>query len=490
MRLSLLLDGVDVSSFLNFSDIDILGISTDSREVEKGFLFAAVKGTTADGHDYIDEAVRRGASALLVEREVDSVLPTVVVRDSAEAVALAAKRFYGNPSGRMVLCGVTGTNGKTSTSFLLRSILNEAVGPAGIIGTVGFGYEDTMTAATHTTPASVDLERILAEFLERGCRSAVMEVSSHATVQKRIAGLEFDVGVFTNITRDHLDYHGTMENYIAAKELFAGALVEPKGDKAPGIMVYNMEDEHVSGIAGRFDGKKVSFGTNPEADVRAENVVATLNETSFRLVHGEEAIDVHLNLLGGFSIMNGLAAAAAAVALNIDMGAIKRGLEKVAEVPGRFQVVSRGEGPVVIVDYAHTPDALERLLRFCRELSPKKLITVFGCGGDRDRGKRPLMGRISYELSDLVIVTDDNPRTEDPERIVEEILAGMPSAVESVKVIRDRREAIHRAVEEARDGDIVAIAGKGHETEQIVGTKRIHFSDVEVAREAFERLGK
>jgi len=188
--------------------------------------------------------------------------------------------------------------------------------------------------------------------------------------------------------------------------------------------------------------------------------------------------------------MNGLAAAAAAVALNIDMGAIKRGLEKVAEVPGRFQVVSRGEGPVVIVDYAHTPDALERLLRFCRELSPKKLITVFGCGGDRDRGKRPLMGRISYELSDLVIVTDDNPRTEDPERIVEEILAGVPSAVESVKVIRDRREAIHRAVEEARDGDIVAIAGKGHETEQIVGTKRIHFSDVEVAREAFERLGK
>jgi UDP-N-acetylmuramoyl-L-alanyl-D-glutamate--2,6-diaminopimelate ligase len=486
VKLSELTRGIAIKDRLNFRDEEVRGIVTDSRADVEGCLFAAIKGHSSDGHNFVGQAADRGAKALIVEKPISSTLPTLVVDDSAAAAALIAKTFYGDPASGIVLAGVSGTNGKTSTCFLLRSILSRALGPTGIIGTVGFGTSVGLAAATHTTPASVDLYRIIARFAAEGCAAVVMEVSSHATVQKRIVGLEFDVGVFTNITRDHLDYHGTFREYAKAKELFARTLIEKGRRKAEGRLVYNRDDSRLVSMANRFSGSTISFGTSPSCDVRAECVHADLNGTAFDIMRGATRVPVKLQLLGSFSVYNALAAAAAAEALGIGLDDIAAGLEEVAEVPGRFQVLSSAKGPKIVVDYAHTPDALESLLSFCRELGPQRLLTVFGCGGDRDRGKRPQMGRIAAALSDIVYITDDNPRTEDPDRIVREILEGMKDAGTPYTVIRDRRSAIRSAVEEAGNGDLVVLAGKGHEKVQIVGDRRIPFCDADEARAALD----
>jgi UDP-N-acetylmuramoyl-L-alanyl-D-glutamate--2,6-diaminopimelate ligase len=481
MMLSELIGRIRVKDRLNYRDLEITGIATDSRAVVPGELFVAVAGHTQDGHDFLEQAALRGAAALVLGWQCETPLPTVIVDDTAVAAALLAKTFYGDPASRLVLAGITGTNGKTSASFLLRSIMSEAMGPSGLIGTVGFGSGDDLSASTHTTPSSVDLFRIMSEFLAHRCTSVVMEVSSHAAVQGRITGLEFDVGVFTNVSRDHLDYHGSIEGYVAAKEIFVASLTDPEREKEPGTLVFNIDDPLVREVRGRFLGRAVSYGFGPEATVRGEGLIADLDGTRFDLVCGDERIHIDLKLLATFSAYNALAAAAAAHALGIGIEAIKRGLERIGGVPGRFQVVSGGEGPKVIVDYAHTPDALERLLAFCRELGPSRITTVFGCGGDRDRGKRPIMGRIAVEMSDEVYVTDDNPRTEDPDRIVQEILVGIDRPVH---VERDRRSAIRKAVGGAGDGELVVIAGKGHEDCQIVGIERIPFDDAEEAEAA------
>jgi UDP-N-acetylmuramoyl-L-alanyl-D-glutamate--2,6-diaminopimelate ligase len=484
LKLSELIKAVEVEQRLNFEDIALNGISTDSRTIAEGDLFVAVKGHSVDGHDYLNEAIGRGASALVVERPVQSQLPVIVVRNGAVAAALMAKAFYGDPDAALLIVGITGTNGKTSTAFLVQSILELAAGKTGIIGTVGFGLDDELVAATHTTPASVDLYRIMAEFRDRGCRAVVMEVSSHATDQGRITGIEFDVGVFTNITREHLDYHGTFEDYAGAKEKLAVSLLLEGRKKEPGVLVYNADDAPVAAIAGRFKGRKVSYGLGSGHDICAEKLEADLGGTRFELVARGERTPIDLKLLGTFSAYNALAAAAAAHMLGAKPPEIKRGLEKIREVPGRFQVVRRDGGPVVIVDYAHTPDALESLLRFCRQLEPDRIVTIFGCGGDRDRGKRPLMGGIACLLSDIVFVTDDNPRTEDPGVIIAEILSGIEDPGIPVHVQHDRRTAIRAAVGEAGRADLVVIAGKGHESVQIVGDRRIPFSDAEEAIEA------
>lgn len=477
---------MSVERLIDFADVEVSGISADSRDLGGGELFVAVAGRSADGHDYIPQAESRGAVALVVDRPVSTGLPQIVVADTPVAAACAAKIFYEDPAAGIVLVGVTGTNGKTSTSFLLQSILHNVIGPTGIIGTVGFGAEDVLQAATHTTPATVDLYRIIAEFRRRGCRSVVMEVSSHAADQGRIAGLEFDVAVFTNITRDHLDYHGTMDRYVAAKEAFAATLDMPGRAKAPGVLAYNRDDATVAMVAGRFGGKIVSFGFNGTADVRGKDLEADMSGTRFTLEAGDERTDVDLALLGRFSAHNALAAAAAGRALRIPLTDIKTGLETARMVPGRFQVVSTGRGPVVIVDYAHTPDALENLLAFCRELGPDRIVTVFGCGGDRDRGKRPLMGRIACRLSDIVYVTSDNPRGEDSQAIIGEILEGAKGSETPLRVVEDRGAAIRSAIGEARTGDMVVLAGKGHERVQIVGERRLPFSDIDEAREAIK----
>jgi UDP-N-acetylmuramoyl-L-alanyl-D-glutamate--2,6-diaminopimelate ligase len=484
VRLSQLIEGIDIVERRNFRDVEVGGITSDSRSVKPGDCFVAVRGRAVDGHEFALRAVERGASVLVVERPMETSNPVLVVKDSSLAASLLAKRFFGDPAARLVLAGITGTNGKTSSSFLLRSVFEASLGPAGIIGTVGYGSTAELAYAANTTPGAIDLYRIMADFEGRGCRAVVMEVSSHAAEQGRIAFLEFDVGVFTNATRDHLDYHGTFERYVEAKEIFVRSLVDPRRVKKPGTFVFNADDPAVAAVAGRFGGRTLSFGRSAAAQVRAERLEADLAGTRFDLAIGDARVPVALRLLGAFSAYNALAAAGAAHALGVGLEPIKEGLERVAVVPGRFQTVTAARAPVVVVDYAHTPDALEKLLAFCRELKPKRLVTVFGCGGDRDRGKRPMMGRIAAELSDMVIITDDNPRTEDPDRIVREILGGMISGATPHRVIRDRREAIREAVRGAAAGDLVVIAGKGHETEQIYGTTRHPFNDVKEAEKA------
>jgi UDP-N-acetylmuramoyl-L-alanyl-D-glutamate--2,6-diaminopimelate ligase len=484
VKLSQLIEGMEIASRLNFRDVEVGGISSDSRSIKPGDCFVAVRGSAADGHEFALQAAERGASVLVVERPVEISNPVIVVNDSSLAASLLAKRFYGDPVARLVLAGITGTNGKTSSSFLLRSILEDALGPTGIIGTVGYGSTGELAYSANTTPGPIDLYRIMADFKGRGCRGVVMEVSSHAAEQGRIAGLEFDVGVFTNATRDHLDYHGTFERYVEAKEIFVRSLVDVRRSKKSGTFVFNADDPAVAAVAERFGGRTLSFGRSAGADVRAERLEADLAGTRFELAIGAKRVPIALRLLGTFSAYNALAAAGAAHALGVGLDAVKTGLERVAVVPGRFQVVTAKRSPVVIVDYAHTPDALEKLLAFCRELSPRRIVAVFGCGGDRDRGKRPMMGRIAADLSDAVIVTDDNPRTEDPERIVREIVEGMAGGATPRRVIRDRREAIREAVRGAAEGDLIVIAGKGHENEQIYGTTRHPFNDVKEAEEA------
>jgi len=488
LRLSRCAEGIDIKARLDFNDVEVTGIAIDTRVLKAGDCFIATRGHAADGHAFIAQAIAKGASALVVERPGAYGIPTLVVEDSLLAASRIAKRFYGDPAAKLLLTGVTGTNGKTSTAFLLRSIMNGAHGPCGIIGTVGYGASGALVSAGNTTPGAVDLYRMLAEFVRRGCRSAVMEVSSHAADQGRIAGLEFDVGAFTNLTRDHLDYHATFEAYGEAKEKFIRSLADAGRAKRPGIFVYNADDGEVARVASRVGGRRISFGIVSPADVRAERLAADLAGTRFDLVVGARRVPLALKLLGTFSAYNALAAAASAHASGIGIDEIREGLERVGEVPGRFQVVARGRGPTVVVDYAHTPDALEKLLNFCRELSPRMIITVFGCGGDRDRGKRPLMGAIAARLSNIVYVTDDNPRTEDPERIVRETIEGFRGSPTPFHVVRDRRTAIREAVGAARGGDLVVIAGKGHESEQLYGAARIPFSDAREAAEALEAL--
>ncbi len=487
MKFSRLVSGIDGTARPGAADPDVTGIVTDSRLVQPGNCFVAVVGRAADGHDYIEDALRRGAACLVVQRGAPAGTPALVARDSALAGALVARRFHGDPASRLVLAGITGTNGKTSSAFLLRSILDRAHGPCGMIGTIGYGVGGALEPTPNTTPGAVDLYRLLAGFVARGCRSAVMEVSSHAADQGRIAGLEFDVGAFTNVTRDHLDYHGTLEKYVKAKEIFVTSLADPARAKRPGTFVYNADDPEVVRVASRFKGKRLSFGLG-EADVRAEGLAADLKGTRFDLVAGSSRARLSLKLLGTISALNALTAAACAHALGVRVDEIKAGLEEVAQVPGRFQVVSGRRGPTVVVDYAHTPDALEKLLAFCRELRPRAIVTVFGCGGDRDRGKRPMMGAIAAKLSNVVIVTDDNPRTEDPDRIVREILAGIGGDAAPARVVRNRREAIREAVRAAAEGDLVVIAGKGHEAYQIYGETRVPFNDAREAADALEAL--
>jgi UDP-N-acetylmuramoyl-L-alanyl-D-glutamate--2,6-diaminopimelate ligase len=479
LKLSVLIEGIDISKRLAFRDVDVTGIAADSRSLKAGDCFVAIKGHAADGHAFVEEAVRKGASALVAEHATEGAIPTIVVQNSSLAAALLAKRFFGDPASRLRLAGITGTNGKTSSAFLLRSVLSLAHGPCGIIGTIGYGESDELASVRNTTPGAIDLYRVMAGFLKRGCRSTVMEVSSHAAEQGRIAGLEFDVGAFTNVTRDHLDYHATLERYVEAKESFVRTLAESGRKKGPGTFVYNIDDPEVARVAKRFAGPKVSFGLSPSADVRAEGVKANLKGTRFELAIGSGRERLDLKLLGTISVYNALTAAACAHALGVDGGRIKTGLESVAQVPGRFQVVSIGRGPTVVVDYAHTPDAIEKLLNFCRELGPRKLVTVFGCGGDRDRGKRPIMGGIAARLSNIVFVTDDNP-----DRIVKEVLDGVGASGVPVHVVRDRRLAIRAAVGAAGEGDLVVIAGKGHENEQICREGRIPFNDALEAEEA------
>jgi UDP-N-acetylmuramoyl-L-alanyl-D-glutamate--2,6-diaminopimelate ligase len=431
----------------------VLDLAYDARHVAPGALFFCVPGSRADGHDFAREAVDRGAVALVVERTLAVGVPQLVVRDARAAMAVAADEFFGRPTEELEVAGVTGTSGKTTTAFLLYAILAAARRRPGLLGTVEARVGGERRGVVRTTPEAIDLQRTFREMLDAGDRSCAMEASSHASELHRLDRVRFAVLVFTNLSQDHLDFHGDMESYFQAKRrLFAG---QPA--------VVNVGDAYGRRLAEEL----------PDA--------VTFSSEDANALDG-----IDLKLRGRFNLENALGALFAARALGIEDDAIKRGLESVRGVPGRFESVDEGQSFGVVVDYAHKPDALEKVLRAARELAKARVVCVIGAGGDRDRGKRPLMGKIAAELADVVIVTSDNPRSEDPQAIIDEIVAGTTMPVE---VEPDRAAAIERAVELAHDGDVVVIAGKGAEQGQQLADRTIPFDDREVAREALRRLG-
>ena len=482
MKLRELLRGVKTIEIDADPDAEIEGVAHDSRKVRPGYLFVCITGFRHDGHDFIPDAVSRGARIILSEKRLPPMdgVGRVRVEDSREALAIIASNFWRNPSSKLKVIGITGTNGKTTTSYLIRSILSRSGLRPALIGTIRYELGDKLLPAPNTTPDPIELQRLMGEAIGLGLKSVVMEVSSHGLQLRRVDGVRFDVGVFSNLSRDHLDFHGTFESYREAKlRLFD--LLKPDG-KA----VINADDPSADIFARRAASNGadvVRFGLRcGGADVTASDIRFSIAGTSFVLHTPSGDVEVDLKLPGEYNVYNAMAAAAAAAAVGIGVEAIKEGLEAVTSVPGRFERVDLGQGFGVIIDYAHTPDALERLLRAVRKLTEGRVISVFGCGGDRDKGKRPEMGRISAELADHTIVTSDNPRSEDPMEIIEQIVAGMPPG-SSYEVIPDRFEAIGRAIRMARPGDCVVIAGKGHEDYQIIGDERIPFSDREAALE-------
>lgn len=451
------------------------GISDDSRTVEPGDLFIAVRGWQKDGHDYLEAAAARGAVCAIVEDAGRSGIPALVVRKGRESAALAAGTAYGNPARELNLVGVTGTNGKTTTTSILRHLMQRASASAASIGTLGvlLGSEGTVMpgGAGLTTPGPVELQRVLRALVDEGVRTVAMEVSSHSLDQRRIEGLEFRVAVFTNLTRDHLDYHGTMDAYLAAKARLLDYL------SPDGTAIVNADAEAWAAL--RPGRPALTFGVQRDADFRATKIRYTPAGSEWRLITPAGAETVRLPLIGDVNVQNALSAAAAAFVLSVPVSEIAERLGTVPQVPGRLEVISTD--PTVLRDYAHTPDALERALATARAFTTRKLIVIFGCGGDRDKGKRPLMGEIAERGADAVIVTSDNPRTEDPDGIIDDIEAGMNASKH--ERVTDRRAAIARAIQIADDGDIVLLAGKGHETYQIRGTTAYPFDEKEIVRE-------
>ncbi|HXF91540.1 MAG TPA: UDP-N-acetylmuramoyl-L-alanyl-D-glutamate--2,6-diaminopimelate ligase [Nitrospiraceae bacterium] len=475
--------------------VPIADVTDDSRRVKPGALFVAVRGERADGHAYIGSAIRSGAGAVVVQSEVvDCEIPLIRVKDSRLALGLLGSRFYGNPSSRLRMIGVTGTNGKTTVTYVCKALL-EAIGRrVGLVGTVAYLIGTEVIPASHTTPGALDLQALLARMVCAGVDSAVMEVSSHALALDRTVGCEFDVAVFTNLTQDHLDFHRDMDDYFQAKlKLFVGLSVSGTKGMSKRAVV-NADDPRGELVRAACAVPVWTYSIRNRADIRAEDVHLSLDGTRFTAVTPAGRFPVESRLVGEHNVYNVLAAIGVALQEGLSPDEVRSGLEQVRDVPGRFERVEAGQDFTVVVDYAHTEDALVRLLTTAQSLKTGRIITVFGCGGDRDRGKRPKMGRAAVRYSDVVVLTSDNPRTEDPMAILREVEAGVREALAAksnvrYEMIADRRQAIEAAVREARPGDMVLIAGKGHENYQIIGTTKFHFDDREVAREAILNRG-
>jgi UDP-N-acetylmuramoyl-L-alanyl-D-glutamate--2,6-diaminopimelate ligase len=479
-------------------DREATAVVYDSRQAVPGCVFVALHGQQADGSAFAPQAVSRGAAIVVSEGsprpDVDA--PWLVVPDARLALALLADRFHGSPSQALQLVGITGTNGKTTSAYLLKSVFEAAGHRCGLLGTVSYNLGTEERPATRTTPEAPDLQAMLREMTAHGCTAAVMEVSSHALALKRVDGVQFAAGVFTNLTRDHLDFHRDMEDYAAAKR----RLFQLLGAETPAVV--NADDPRAGSFVAAAR-RPVTFGVRRPADVTAADVSLTLEGLAFEVQSPAGTLSIRSALVGRPNVYNILGVVATATALGIPREAIERGIAALQGVPGRFELASGGLDDItVIVDYAHTDDALRNLLETARSLSPGRLVTVFGCGGDRDRTKRPLMAAVAGRMSEVVVVTSDNPRSEDPARIIEEILRGMPASSEhilplggsvqrivgpEVLTIVDRRAAIDRAVELAQPGDVVIVAGKGHEQTQTIGARTLAFDDVAVARAALVR---
>jgi UDP-N-acetylmuramoyl-L-alanyl-D-glutamate--2,6-diaminopimelate ligase len=474
-------------------------IATDSREVKRCDLFVALRGTRADGHNYAIDAVRCGAAAVVTDLPMpevsDAGASNVVVKDTSKALARLAARYHGDPADAMFLCGITGTNGKTSTAHMYRSIIEASGwGCMGILGTLGHGVGGELEKTPHTTPDPRELHSRFRAMVDEGCNGVVMEVSSHAVRQHRTWGLDFNVGILTNVTHDHLDYHKTIEDYQSAKKEFCDALASTERRKPAGTLVYSSDDPVARRIGEQFRGDKLPVAVegngaaHDTSGVYATGVSATLEGTAFTLhFHDAGEIKVDMRLLGSFCAVNAALAAAGARVTGVSADAIKAGLESIDRIPGRFEAVGGNGKPVVIIDYSHTPDSMECVLRTCRSLGPGRLVTVFGCGGDRDKSKRPLMGKVAQSLSDFVCITTDNPRSEPINDITDDILSGMDRDSDNFEVNLDRGLAIHQAVGGADAGDVVALLGKGVENCQIVGNDRLPFSDRDEAEGALAK---
>jgi UDP-N-acetylmuramoyl-L-alanyl-D-glutamate--2,6-diaminopimelate ligase len=469
MRLDRLIPAVSPAA----GGVEITGLAYDNRAVVPGTLFFCVRGFTRDGHDFAPEAVAKGAVALVVERRLEVDVPQIEVPSARAAMAPAAAAFYGDPTKSLQTSGVTGTNGKTTTAFLLRALLEADGRRTGLLGTVKSVIGGVEREVVRTTPEAIDLQRTFREMLGEGDRACVMEVSSHALELHRADAIHFGAAIFTNLTQDHLDFHPTMEAYFDAKRrLFV--------DGAPEHIVINIDDPYGLRLAGALRGPITVALDDPGATYRAVDVHTDLGGARFTVVSTEESVALASPLRGRFNVYNVLGAFVAARALGVPSRTCAHAIRTAGQVPGRFQTVDEGQPFAVLVDYAHTPDSLENVLAAARGLTAGRLHVVFGCGGDRDRGKRPLMGEIARRLADRVIVTSDNPRSEEPEAIIAEILAGAGSAVEHNA---DRREAIAEAIDAAAPGDVVVIAGKGHEQgQEFEGGRKVPFDDVDVAR--------
>ncbi len=472
-------------------NIEITGIEHDSRKAAAGTLFVCIEGFHVDGHKFIPQAAAQGARAILTTRSAEKVevpegVAVLQVPDLKTALAEIVPFFHDYPAQKMRVIGITGTNGKTTTSYLIRAILREAGYKVGLIGTIQIMMEEEVFPIHNTTPDVVELQHTLAIMRDKGMDYVVMEVSSHALDQNRVAGIEFDTAVFSNLTQDHLDYHKTLENYKLAKaRLFD--LLGQQGTKENKTAVVNADDEAGKTMLEHAACRHLTYGIDHKAALQASHVEVLAGGANFTLTEdflGEMALNLHIT--GIFNVYNVMAAVGAAIAERIDPAVIKKAMTNFTSVPGRFELVKAGQDFSIIVDYAHTPDGVENVLRTARRIAQKKIIAVFGCGGDRDRTKRPIMGRLAASLADVVIATSDNPRSEDPAFILSEVEAGVQETIGSKhhECIIDRREAIFRAVELAETDDIVIILGKGHEDYQILRDKTIHFDDKEVAREA------
>jgi len=500
MRLKDLVNHLEIKDVKGSIEVDIKEIVYDSRKVREGSLFIAIRGYNSDGHGYINDAIKRGATVIVGEEfdlqtiETERHRTFITIPDSRRALAILSDRFYGHPSGRLKLIGITGTNGKTTTSYLIKSILDSAQKGVGLLGTINYIIgPDIILPASFTTPEALELQGLLKDILARGAEYAVLEVSSHSLALQRVVGCEFEVALFTNLSQDHLDFHGTMEEYFRSKRKLFDLL------RPDGIAVINIDSPEGRILREGLKGNILSFGLSEEADIRASDIKSSMRGLSFEIEWSDGSIKIESQLVGAHNLYNILGAVGTGLGLGLPSSSIIEGIAKVKGIPGRFEKIDEGQDCTVIVDYAHTEDALRKVLMAIRglikdkgeggEKGRQRIITVFGCGGDRDRGKRPKMGEVASTLSDFVIITSDNPRSEDPIGIIKEIEKGITRVgLNNYRIIPDRREAIGKAIEIAERGDIVVIAGKGHEDYQIIGDRRYPFDDREVAREWIKRL--
>jgi len=463
---------------------EITSIENDNRKVQKGSLFICIKGYTVDGHDFAESAVNNGAAAILAERPLDLDVPVIVVNDTTRAMAVLANAFYGQPTKKLHLIGITGTNGKTTTSHLIEKIFADAGKKTGLIGTMYTKIADKTIETKNTTPESLILQKTFQQMVDAGVSLAVMEVSSHALDLGRVHGCEYDVAVFTNLTQDHLDYHKTMEEYKRAKSLLFAQLGNTFDQNKPKFAVLNADDPASDMYSRSTAAHVITYGIDQKADLQAKNIQMTPKGTNFDLIIDSTIYPIQMQLIGKFSVYNVLASISAALVSGIGIKDVIRSIEGVEGVAGRFELVNADQDFTVIVDYAHTPDSLENVLKTIQHFAKKRVFVIVGCGGDRDRMKRPLMAQIACSMATDPIFTSDNPRSEDPLAILKEMEAGVQG--ETYQVIPDRKEAIYTAVNQAAAGDVILIAGKGHETYQIIGNVVHDFDDRLVAREAIE----